>query len=374
MRHLPPMSSSRDAEGPVRARAGAVEPRRAARGRGRAEDLRARRDGGNAMSRKPLDRGALEAPPAAAGRRRRQGDQGADPDHRRQPRGARRGAARGDRGDARRRGQAAASPPSKASPPQLGIAMPEAMVVGAARSDATAASRRRRSSAIGEQAGEGRRGRRRARAWRKARPAQRLADAARLRARALALDAALLHSLEPLPTTKRVDAIADPAAPCRRTGVAARLRRGGGRARSARLRPRAPPSAIARWCWSRASTSHVVTPDGERLDLRRRRAGLGVRAAATCSPGIVGGLLARGAEPLTALLWAVWLHGEAGASAREKVGPIGFLAREIADEIPALTAALRLLLAVVAVELVADQPDDVEHVGRARRCRTGCRP
>ena len=52
--------------------------------------------------------------------------------------------------------------------------------------------------------------------------------------------------------------------------------------------------------------------------------------------GIVGGLLARGAEPLNALLWAVWLHGEAGARLAGKQGPIGFLAREIADQVPSL--------------------------------------
>jgi NAD(P)H-hydrate repair Nnr-like enzyme with NAD(P)H-hydrate dehydratase domain len=52
--------------------------------------------------------------------------------------------------------------------------------------------------------------------------------------------------------------------------------------------------------------------------------------------GIVGGLLARGAESLNALLWAVWLHGEAGAALAKKVGPIGFLARQIADEVPTL--------------------------------------
>ena len=52
--------------------------------------------------------------------------------------------------------------------------------------------------------------------------------------------------------------------------------------------------------------------------------------------GIVGGLLSRGADPLTALLWGVWIHGEAGAALARKVGPIGFLAREIPDEIPAL--------------------------------------
>ena len=66
--------------------------------------------------------------------------------------------------------------------------------------------------------------------------------------------------------------------------------------------------------------------------------GLGVSGSGDTLAGIVGGLLARGAAPLTALLWAVWLHGEAGAALSRKVGPIGFLAREISGEVPALLA------------------------------------
>jgi ADP-dependent NAD(P)H-hydrate dehydratase len=49
-------------------------------------------------------------------------------------------------------------------------------------------------------------------------------------------------------------------------------------------------------------------------------------------------LLARGACPLTALPWGVWLHGEAGALLARKIAPIGFLAREISAEVPALLA------------------------------------
>ena len=64
--------------------------------------------------------------------------------------------------------------------------------------------------------------------------------------------------------------------------------------------------------------------------------GLGVSGSGDVLAGIVGGLLARGAEPLNALLWAVWLHGQAGARLAKKVGRLGFLAHEIADEIPAL--------------------------------------
>jgi len=83
-------------------------------------------------------------------------------------------------------------------------------------------------------------------------------------------------------------------------------------------------------------TSHVVCPDGHFWTYEGGAPGLGVSGSGDVLAGIVGGLLARGAEPLNALLWAVWLHGEAGAQLAKKIGPIGFLAREIADEIPAL--------------------------------------
>ena len=83
-------------------------------------------------------------------------------------------------------------------------------------------------------------------------------------------------------------------------------------------------------------TSHVVTPDGRAWTYKGGAPGLGVSGSGDALAGIVGGLLARGADSLTALLWAVLLHGEAGEVLSRKVGPVGFLAREIADEIPAL--------------------------------------
>lgn len=82
--------------------------------------------------------------------------------------------------------------------------------------------------------------------------------------------------------------------------------------------------------------SHVVTPGGDAWTYDGGAPGLGVSGSGDVLAGIVGGLLARGAEPLSALLWSVWLHGEAGARLAKKVGPIGFLAREIPAEIPSL--------------------------------------
>lgn len=82
--------------------------------------------------------------------------------------------------------------------------------------------------------------------------------------------------------------------------------------------------------------SHVVTPGGRAWKYSGGGPGLGVSGSGDTLAGILGGLLARGAEPLSGLLWAVWLHGEAGAALSSKVGKIGFLAREISGEIPAL--------------------------------------
>lgn len=82
--------------------------------------------------------------------------------------------------------------------------------------------------------------------------------------------------------------------------------------------------------------SHVVTPEGGAWKYKGGGPGLGISGSGDTLAGILGGLLARGAKPLTALLWAVWLHGEAGRILSKKVGPVGFLAREISAEVPGL--------------------------------------
>lgn len=84
--------------------------------------------------------------------------------------------------------------------------------------------------------------------------------------------------------------------------------------------------------------SHVVTPDGSAWKYAGGGPGLGISGSGDTLAGILGGLLARGTSPLNALLWAVWLHGEAGRILSKKVGPVGFLAREISAEVPALLA------------------------------------
>lgn len=84
--------------------------------------------------------------------------------------------------------------------------------------------------------------------------------------------------------------------------------------------------------------SHIAAPDGTAWTYRGGVPGLGIAGSGDTLAGIAGALVARGAEPLAALLWAVLLHGEAGEALAEKVGPVGFLAREIPDQIPAILA------------------------------------
>lgn len=82
--------------------------------------------------------------------------------------------------------------------------------------------------------------------------------------------------------------------------------------------------------------SHIVAPDGRAFRFQGGGVGLATSGSGDTLAGVVGGLCARGADPLTAALWGVYLHGEAGRRVSARVGRIGFLARELLDEIPQL--------------------------------------
>jgi ADP-dependent NAD(P)H-hydrate dehydratase len=82
------------------------------------------------------------------------------------------------------------------------------------------------------------------------------------------------------------------------------------------------------------ATSWIATPDGELWKDESGNAGLGVSGSGDVRAGITGGLLARGADPAQAALWAAYLHGRCGERLASSVGRLGFLAREIPAEIP----------------------------------------
>jgi hydroxyethylthiazole kinase-like uncharacterized protein yjeF len=85
--------------------------------------------------------------------------------------------------------------------------------------------------------------------------------------------------------------------------------------------------------------SYIVAPDGRAFRFTGGGVGLATSGSGDALAGIVGGLAARGADPLTAALWGVHLHGEAGRRLAQRIGRIGFLARELLDEVPGLMEA-----------------------------------
>ena len=83
----------------------------------------------------------------------------------------------------------------------------------------------------------------------------------------------------------------------------------------------------------------IVADDGERWCFDATPSGLGTPGSGDVFVGVLAGLLATGAPPLTALGWAVALHAGAGARLAAST-PIGYLARELVDEIPFARDAL----------------------------------
>ena len=78
----------------------------------------------------------------------------------------------------------------------------------------------------------------------------------------------------------------------------------------------------------------VAAPDGSVLRYAGGDVGLATSGSGDVLGGIVVGLLARGADPLRAAAWGVFLHGEAGNALARRHGDVGFLARELAAEVP----------------------------------------
>jgi ADP-dependent NAD(P)H-hydrate dehydratase len=78
----------------------------------------------------------------------------------------------------------------------------------------------------------------------------------------------------------------------------------------------------------------LVAPDGRILRYSGGGVGLATSGSGDVLGGIVVGLLARGADPLHAAAWGVYLHGEAGNALARRYGSVGFLARELPAEVP----------------------------------------
>lgn len=90
----------------------------------------------------------------------------------------------------------------------------------------------------------------------------------------------------------------------------------------------------------KGETSYLTAPGDGMYAFAGGGVGLATGGSGDVLAGIVAGLAARGTIPLHALLWAVWLHGEAGRRCAEQIGPLGYLSRELLVRIPSLMQAV----------------------------------
>nr|WP_209982930.1 NAD(P)H-hydrate dehydratase [Azospirillum picis] len=174
-----------------------------------------------------------------------------------------------------------------------------------------------------------------------------------------ALTGALLRRLDPAEAGPRLvlDAVAlaglgrDPAPLLRHPGRAVATPHAGEMAAllgCTRDEVAADPLAAARAAAARLQTvvalkggcTRIVTPGGTCWAYRGGTVGLATSGSGDTLAGIVAGLMARGASPEQAAIWGVFLHGEAGNRLSRRIGPLGFLARELLAEVPGVMAEL----------------------------------
>lgn len=70
--------------------------------------------------------------------------------------------------------------------------------------------------------------------------------------------------------------------------------------------------------------------------------GMGTSGSGDVKAGVVLGLCARGAEPAQAAVWGAHLHGSAGDRLASALGATGYLARELAEQVPKVLAELEV--------------------------------
>ncbi|MBC5784139.1 NAD(P)H-hydrate dehydratase [Ramlibacter sp. USB13] len=90
----------------------------------------------------------------------------------------------------------------------------------------------------------------------------------------------------------------------------------------------------------KGATTAIATPDGRSWTHSAQVPGLGTSGSGDVLAGIIGGLAARGASPEHAAAWGVALHARAGAALAQRYGRVGYLARDLAAEVPPLMEGL----------------------------------
>ena len=89
-----------------------------------------------------------------------------------------------------------------------------------------------------------------------------------------------------------------------------------------------------------SSQGIIADPAGARWQVSAGHDGLATSGSGDVLAGALGGLLGRHAEGAQAAVWATYAHAAAGDRLAARVGRLGFLAREILDELPGILVEL----------------------------------
>jgi ADP-dependent NAD(P)H-hydrate dehydratase len=87
-------------------------------------------------------------------------------------------------------------------------------------------------------------------------------------------------------------------------------------------------------------TTCIAAPDRRLWSHSAHAPGLGTSGSGDVLAGLIAGLAARGAPCEQAATWGVALHARAGRALAARLGVVGYLARELAAQVPGLMAAL----------------------------------
>ena len=91
----------------------------------------------------------------------------------------------------------------------------------------------------------------------------------------------------------------------------------------------------------KGAKTYIAAPGVEEIYCNQTgNVGLATSGSGDTLSGIIVGLAARGARPLQAAIWGVYLHGSAGDKLAKRMGRLGFLARELLAEVPSLMSRL----------------------------------
>jgi ADP-dependent NAD(P)H-hydrate dehydratase len=91
----------------------------------------------------------------------------------------------------------------------------------------------------------------------------------------------------------------------------------------------------------KGATTLIATPQGGRWRHAAGHPGLATSGSGDVLAGVIAGLAAQQCALEQACAWGVVLHSLAGAALARRMGPVGYLARELPAEIPAVVRRLR---------------------------------